>query len=92
MNTGLKLVDTRRLVILDFAMPGMSGLEAAVALRCMMPSVRLFLLTVHSSRETELAAQDAEVDAVFSKYENLNALFKQARLDCVVRATDSQAE
>jgi DNA-binding NarL/FixJ family response regulator len=83
---------TPDLVVLDFAMPRMSGLEAAVALRCMMPSIRLFLLTVHSSRETELAARDAEVDAVFSKYENLNALFKQARLDCVVREADSQAE
>jgi CheY-like chemotaxis protein len=63
--------------LLDFAMPGMSGLEVAVALRCMIPSVRLFLLTVHTSWEMELAARDAEVDAVFSKYENLNALFSK---------------
>jgi DNA-binding NarL/FixJ family response regulator len=83
---------TPDLVVLDFAMPGMSGLEVAVALRCMIPSVRLFLLTVHTSWEMELAARDAEVDAVFSKYENLNALFKQARLGCVVREADTHAE
>ncbi len=73
------------LVILDFAMPVMNGLETAVTLKFMMPSVRVFLLTVHSSRELELAARDAGVDAVFSKYDNPGAMFHRARLDCTLR-------
>ncbi len=66
------------LVILDFAMPEMNGLETATALKYMMPSVRLFLLTVHNNREMEIAARDAGVDVVFSKYDNLAALFQRA--------------
>jgi DNA-binding NarL/FixJ family response regulator len=82
------------LVILDFAMPVMNGLETAVTLKFMMPSVRVFLLTVHSSRELELAARDAGVDAVFSKYDNPGAIFRRARLDCALRqaATHNQVE
>jgi hypothetical protein len=30
-------------------MPGMNELETAMAIKCMMPAVRLFLLTVHST-------------------------------------------
>ena len=70
---------------LDFAMPEMNGLETATALKYMMPSVRLFLLTAHGNREMEIAAREAGVDAVFSKYDNLAALFQRARLDCVLR-------
>jgi DNA-binding NarL/FixJ family response regulator len=66
-------------IILDFAMPEMNGLEAANALKYMMPAVPLFLLTVHNSRELELAARTAGVCAVFSKYDNLTALFRRIR-------------
>jgi DNA-binding NarL/FixJ family response regulator len=78
------------LVILDFAMPEMNGLETATALKYMMPSVRLFLLTAHGNRETELAAREAGVDAVFSKYDNLTALFQRAKLDCVLREASNR--
>jgi DNA-binding NarL/FixJ family response regulator len=78
------------LVILDFAMPGMNGLETAMALKCMLPSVRLFLLTVHSTREIELAARDAGISGVFSKYDNLTALFRRAATDCILKEIDSQ--
>ena len=80
------------LVILDFAMPGMNGLETAMALKCMMPSVRLFLLTVHSTREIELAARDAGISGVFSKYGNLTALFRRAVVDCIPKDVHGQAE
>jgi DNA-binding NarL/FixJ family response regulator len=66
-------------VILDFAMPEMNGIEAANALKYMMPTVPLFLLTVHNSRELELAARTAGVCAVFSKYDDLTALFRRIR-------------
>ena len=69
------------LIILDFVMPEMNGLEAAGALKYMMPTVPLFLLTVHCSRELELAALGSGICAVFSKHEDLDALVKRARLE-----------
>jgi DNA-binding NarL/FixJ family response regulator len=72
------------LVILDFAMPEMNGLEAATALRFMLPGAKLYLLTAHSNRELELAARDAGIDAVYSKYDDLSALFRRLKIDSVV--------
>jgi DNA-binding NarL/FixJ family response regulator len=72
------------LVILDFAMPEMNGLEAATALRFMLPTTKLYLLTAHSNRELELAARDAGIDAVYSKYDDLSALFRRLKIDCVL--------
>lgn len=72
------------LVILDFAMPEMNGLEAATALRFMLPTTKLYLLTAHCNRELELAARDAGIDAVYSKYDDLSALFRRLRMDCVI--------
>jgi DNA-binding response OmpR family regulator len=60
-------------------MPEMNGLEAASALRCMMPEVPLFLLTAHYSRELELAAFGSGICAVFSKHEDLDSLVARAR-------------
>ena len=72
------------LVILDFAMPEMNGLETATALRFMLPRTKLYLLTAHTNRELELAARDAGIDAVYSKYDDLSALFRRLKIDCVV--------
>jgi DNA-binding NarL/FixJ family response regulator len=69
------------LIILDLSMPEMNGLEAASALRFMMPTVPLFLLTAHYSRELELAALGSGVCAVFSKHEDLDSLVARARLE-----------
>jgi DNA-binding NarL/FixJ family response regulator len=77
------------LVILDFAMPEMNGLEAATALRFMLPATKLYLLTAHSNRELELAARDAGIDAVYSKYDDLSALFRRLKIDCVVKEVTS---
>jgi DNA-binding NarL/FixJ family response regulator len=67
------------LVILDLAMPEMNGLEAAGALRYMLPDATLFLLTAYHTRELELAALQQGVHAVFSKYDNLDGLISRAR-------------
>jgi DNA-binding NarL/FixJ family response regulator len=67
------------LIVLDLSMPEMNGIEAATALKYMMPDVPLFLLTAHYSREVELAAREAGICAVFSKYEGLGALVVRAR-------------
>jgi DNA-binding NarL/FixJ family response regulator len=80
------------LVILDFAMPEMNGLEAATALRFMLPTTKLYLLTAHSNRELELAARDAGIDAVFSKYEDLSALFRRLKVDCLVSEASGEQD
>jgi DNA-binding NarL/FixJ family response regulator len=72
------------LVILDFAMPEMNGLEAATALRFMLPTTKLYLLTAHSNRELELAARDAGIDAVYSKYDDLTGLFRRLKQDSAI--------
>jgi DNA-binding NarL/FixJ family response regulator len=68
------------LIILDLSMPEMNGLEAASALRYMMPDVPIFLLTAHYSRELELTAFGSGIAAVFSKHEDLDLLVARARL------------
>jgi DNA-binding NarL/FixJ family response regulator len=78
------------LMILDFAMPDMNGLEAATALKFMLPAAKLYLLTAHSNRELELAARDAGINAVFSKYEDLSALFRRVKIDCLL--TDANTD
>lgn len=65
-------------IILDLAMPEMNGLEAAAALKHIVPTARLILLTAHASREVELAAYSAGICAVFSKYGDLDALVERA--------------
>jgi DNA-binding NarL/FixJ family response regulator len=67
------------LIILDLAMPEMNGLEAASALRYILPGVPLFLLTAHYTRELELAAIGSGISAVFSKHEDLDSLVARAR-------------
>jgi two-component system, NarL family, response regulator NreC len=69
------------LIILDLSMPEMNGLEAASAIRCMMPDVPLFLLTAHYSRELELTAFGSGICAVFSKHDDLDSLVARARLE-----------
>lgn len=69
------------LIILDLAMPEMNGLEAASALKYMLPAVPIFLLTVHYSRELELAALGSGVSAVFSKHDDLEGMVKRARVE-----------
>jgi DNA-binding NarL/FixJ family response regulator len=68
------------LIILDLSMPEMNGLEAASALRYMMPAVPLFLLTAHYSRELELAAIGSGICAVFSKHDGFDSLVARARV------------
>jgi DNA-binding NarL/FixJ family response regulator len=58
------------LIILDFAMPEMNGLEAAIAIQYMM-----------HTRELELAALQFGARAVFSKYDNLDNLVSRARVE-----------
>jgi DNA-binding NarL/FixJ family response regulator len=69
------------LIILDFAMPEMNGLQAAIAIQYMVPSATLFLLTAYNNRELELSAAQCGARGVFSKYEDLNCLISRARAE-----------
>jgi DNA-binding NarL/FixJ family response regulator len=79
---------TPGLIILDFSLPEMNGLETAAALRYILPAAKIYLLTVHTTRELELAGRAAGADAVFSKYQNLTKLFQQAKHDCSTPEAD----
>jgi DNA-binding NarL/FixJ family response regulator len=81
---------TPDLIILDFSMPEMNGLEAAIAIQHMVPNATLFLLTAYHTRELELAALQFGARAVFSKYDNLDSLISRARaeLDLESRCDD----
>ena len=69
---------TPDLIILDLAMPEMNGLEAAGALRFIVPDAILFLLTAYKNRELELAAFQSGIHGVFSKYDDLDGLIHRA--------------
>ncbi len=58
---------TPDVVIVDFQMPGMNGLEVAKEIRKANVPVRLFLFTLHAGTELEMLAKEAGFDGVFSK-------------------------
>jgi two-component system, NtrC family, response regulator AtoC len=65
------------LIILDFSMPVMNGVEAAKVFKQVMPEVPILMLTAHFGVADE-AAKDVGVLGVFSK-ENIAPLVKQTR-------------
>jgi DNA-binding NarL/FixJ family response regulator len=67
------------LITLDLSMPQMDGLEAARALKALMPHVPLMMLTCYSSTAAEREALASGVTAVFSKPDGMQNLIWQAR-------------
>ena len=67
------------LIVLDLSMPVMNGLEAAVTLRKMLPSVRLILFTSHDGPAVEQLARLAGIDAVVPKSQAAELLLVQAQ-------------
>jgi CheY-like chemotaxis protein len=65
------------LVILDFSMPVMNGVEAAKVFKQVMPEVPILMLTAHFGVADE-AAKDVGVLGVFSN-DNIAPLVKQTR-------------
>jgi len=66
------------LIILDLAMPVMTGLDAAPLLRKVLPDARLILFTVHEGDEVERLARAAGIHAVVSKDQGASKLVLQA--------------
>lgn len=72
------------LIILDFSMPVMNGVDAARAIKKIMPRVPIILFTIHGNEMLSAAVKEAGIDAFVSKAEMVNpavhtrALLKRA--------------
>jgi len=66
------------LVILDYSMPVMNGIDAAFVLIQIMPEVPLFMLTAHCGVADE-SARRAGVVGIYSK-DNVEPLVFQAKM------------
>ena len=55
------------LIVMDFSMPVMNGLEAGSILKAMLPEVPVVIYTVHDSAAMKIQAPEAGVRAVVQK-------------------------
>lgn len=67
------------LILLDLSMPVMSGLDAARALKRLMPDVPIVMFSIYSDSFTEKEARSAGVSALVSKFEDISQLLRIAR-------------
>jgi len=70
------------LVILDFSLPDMSGLQLAQELKAITPELPIFLLTADYCVKFEKNALSLGITAVFSKLDDFSALLANARAMC----------
>jgi DNA-binding NarL/FixJ family response regulator len=68
------------LVIVDFSMPVMNGLETAAALRKSQPKLPIVMLTAFKDRFLEQQAFNAGVSWVLSKTEDVSTVVDFARI------------
>jgi DNA-binding NarL/FixJ family response regulator len=61
-------------IVLDFVMPMLNGMEAAREILKAMPSVPIVLYTLHKNAQLELDASELGICKVISKGEDSNAL------------------
>ena len=73
---------TPNLVIVDFSMPEMNGLQLARELKAIAPKLTIFLLTADCGADTEKEALACGITAVFSKLDDLTTLVSNARAVC----------
>ena len=73
------------LIILDFAMPRMNGIEAAMILKQMLPETRILLLTSHSAAMQDRGALLKDIDAVVPKDGGLSVLLRYIEMLVQVR-------
>ena len=66
-------------ILLDLAMPVMNGLEAARALKRLMPNVPIVVFSAYADSFTEKEAHSAGVSVLVSKFEDMSALVGIAR-------------
>jgi DNA-binding NarL/FixJ family response regulator len=66
------------LIVMDFSMPVMNGLEAGPVLKAMLPEVPIVIYTVHDSAAMKVQALAAGVRAVVQKHD-MNGLARHIR-------------
>jgi len=67
------------LILLDLSMPVMNGLDAARALKQLMPKVPIVMFRIHSDAFTEKEARSAGVAALISKFAEMSQLLGMVR-------------
>jgi CheY-like chemotaxis protein len=67
------------LIVLDFCMPVMDGLEASRQLTQLMPNVPLLMLTSHVGKVMEEDARKAGIRRIIAKGESIQRLMNDAR-------------
>ena len=67
------------LIVMDLSMPVMNGIDAARALRRLMPTVPLIMFSEYGDVFSEKEAQSAGVSALVSKSEHVSVLIGKAR-------------
>jgi DNA-binding NarL/FixJ family response regulator len=64
------------LILMDFSMPALNGLEAAWAIRKVMPDTRIVVFTLYSDMVGQAMAKASGVDLVVSKTEGAAGLLR----------------
>lgn len=67
------------LIVMDFSMPVLNGLEAVRLLKDLMPNVPVIIYTAHSSQIVETEARSAGAAATVSKAESVAVLVRTIR-------------
>ena len=67
------------LIVLDLAMPVMNGLDAARALRCLMPTIPLILYSAFEDKLSEQVARLIGISEQVSKSDRVSVLIEKAR-------------
>jgi DNA-binding NarL/FixJ family response regulator len=67
------------LVLLDFSMPVMNGIEAGSMLKHMRPALPVLLLTAFKDKFLEKQAIDVGISGVVSKQEDIDTLLRSVR-------------
>lgn len=67
------------LIVMDFSMPVMNGLEAARILKAVMPAVPIILFTMHAQELFSSGTAGSGVDAIISKGD-MNHLVDRTRM------------
>jgi DNA-binding NarL/FixJ family response regulator len=82
-----KIVECRPdLVVLDFMMPGMNGLQATREIKRRSPNLQVLLFTLNKSAEIDREGRSAGADAVLPKVEGSSQL-----ASVVVRLLNAQS-
>jgi DNA-binding NarL/FixJ family response regulator len=64
-------------IVMDYSMPRMNGLEAAAAVREIVPQVPIILFTLHKDAVPSHQAHDAGIASIVSKADHVNKLSEE---------------